>query len=273
MRERLDPARRTLQEVRGRHQDARAAGEERAQHAADEPHVVIERQPVHRVLAREQRKAARNHLQVREQVAMRDHDAARLACRARRVLEKRERVAVDRRPLPQAGIAVDAFGVDPRERRERRRLGQRVLRLPADHRCGQDGGGLRVVRDHLQARERAIEPRRVRRIGRHRYDAGVEAAEERGEKLEPLRIEQQRSLAREAGLPQRHGDDARAAIEVGVRIEIDGAVDLAVPEEPEERPLAPLGRARGRHVGDSRDRRGTSRRNTGRRHAAGFVKS
>ena len=57
---------------------------------------------------------------------------------------------------------------------------------------------------------------RPRRIGRHRDHAGVEAAEEGGDEVEPRRVEQQRALAPAPSAWRRGGDGPRAAVELAV---------------------------------------------------------
>ena len=65
----------------------------------------------------------------------------------------------------------------------------------------QRDAGLGVVGDRLDPRQRAIA---ARRISRHRHDARVKTAKERGDKIQTRRIEQQGPLA-----DQVHGFEAR----------------------------------------------------------------
>ena len=55
----------------------------------------------------------------------------------------------------------------------------------------------------------ALQPRRIRRVGGHGDDAGVQAAEEAGDVVQPRRVEQQRPLPAGTLALQRGRDGAR----------------------------------------------------------------
>ena len=178
---RLQPPHRPLQERRGRHQHPAAAHVHRRQDAADEAHVVIRGQPEHAgrrrdiffQLADAERLA--DAFQVGQQVGVRNHHALRVARRARRVLQERQVVLVDRRPLPQIGqIIVQFIGRDPLVRRG---VGRQQIGIKRRERLSgrQRHVGIAIDRDALQPRHR---PLRLRIRRRHRDDARVHATEE-----------------------------------------------------------------------------------------------
>ena len=156
-----------------------------------------------------------NQGRVGEQVAVRDHDAPRGRGRARRVLQEGEAVWRERRlpPLGRKRIAVEHFGGLPGERRESRLLGQHFGDERVDVRRAEDRHRPRVV-DH---RPQPAQAARSRRIRRDRDGAGVQAAKERCDKLEPRRVEKQHPLAFRAKPLQRRADGASLAVQTGIR--------------------------------------------------------
>ena len=71
-----------------------------------------------------------------------------------------------------------------------------------------------VVRDRLDPLHVAVAPRR---IGRHRDDAGIQAAEPGDDELQPRRIEQQRPLAGHPQIDQPGRDRPRMPVELLIR--------------------------------------------------------
>ncbi|WAP70721.1 hypothetical protein OH818_12305 [Jiella pelagia] len=82
-----EPAQRLLQEGEGRHQHGLRAEPQRGQNGAEEPHVVMRRQPVDADAGPVEREAFRHHRGIGGDVAMGDDDAARLRRRARAELD------------------------------------------------------------------------------------------------------------------------------------------------------------------------------------------
>ena len=84
--------------------------------------------------------------------------------------------------------ALELVGGFPRELLQAWAFRENVLH-PLEHVLrGQRDFGLGVVANGLNAGQRTIPPRR---IGRHGHDAGIHAAEEGGNEIEPGRIKQQ----------------------------------------------------------------------------------
>ncbi len=104
----VEPAHRLLQEGDRRHEDARRSDVERLEDAADQPHVVVHRQPAdvgrRLVVAAD----AADHLLVGEQAAVGDHHPLGQRGRSRGVLQEGQRLRADLRLPPGAGKA----GVD-----------------------------------------------------------------------------------------------------------------------------------------------------------------
>mmetsp|Transcript_22272 Transcript_22272/g.57212 ORF Transcript_22272/g.57212 Transcript_22272/m.57212 type:complete len:212 (-) Transcript_22272:457-1092(-) len=118
LRQRGHPQGGLLDEAEGRHVPPLAAAREQAQVRADQPHVVVLRQPRDLDRGSVDGERADNHAQVVRQVRVRDAHALGLRRRARRVLQERDRARLGRR-------------------RERRRRGgglrgDRVSEVPAE---------------------------------------------------------------------------------------------------------------------------------------------
>ena len=97
--------------------------EERADDEADEPHVVEEREPAHALVDGRVLPEAVDHeaLAVRGEVRVRDHHALRTRRAARRELEEREIVRVNRRRRARAARApASSSTVDDAAERRRR---------------------------------------------------------------------------------------------------------------------------------------------------------
>ncbi len=211
--DRAQPAHRLLQEGERRHEDARRAGVERLQDGADQPHVVVERQPADDDRLRGLRERPPDRLLVVQQVGVADDDPLGSRGGARGVLEERRRLAARRRRLPRRIGGRQLVDRQPGESREAGDLGAQPAQPRQARGDGQDGGGPRVAGDRGEARQAA--PRR-RRIGGHRDRAGVEAAQEGGDEVEAGREEQHRPLARQAGAVEPGAEGARRAVELGI---------------------------------------------------------
>jgi hypothetical protein len=71
----------------------------------------------------------------------------------------------------------------------------------------------RIRHDRFQTMNRFVRPRRIRG---HGDNAGIKAAEKRGEKIQARRINQQRTITDGTTFPQRDRDGTRPAVEVGI---------------------------------------------------------
>ena len=87
------------------------------------------------------------------------------------------------------------------------------LELSRARGVAQGNAGPGIGGDGLEALEYAVA---VRRVGRHRYATGVQAAEESRNEVEAGRIDQQHALAGKAHVLQASGDGSGSPIELGV---------------------------------------------------------
>jgi hypothetical protein len=221
------PGQRVLEEGRRRHQGHREAGVERLEDAADQAHVVVGRQPDDRPAARRGAERLPDQGRVGQQVGVGEQHAARPAGRPGGVLEHRDGAGIGGRLRLGAGVAevVDREAAQPGQLGHRTQHGRHG---PGDLGGGEQHPGPAVAGLGDQARQAAVQPGRVGRIGRHRDGTAVEAAEERGHVVEAGGIEQQHPFAAAAGRGQRRGDPAGAAIELRVA---DGGRGPVVAEE------------------------------------------
>ncbi len=214
-RDRRQPAQRVLQEGDRRHQDDREAAVERLQDAADQPHVMVRRQPDHTPGLQRVTERAAQRARVVEQVAVGEHHPLGGAGRARGVLQEGQgagsRVRLDPEVRPGARQAV---GRDPGDVLQIGSLLPPAVDAGEDRGRGERHPRPRIVEDRAQPRQAAVE---ARRIGGHRDGARIEAAEEGRDVLEPRRIEQQRALPAHAAHLEQRGDRARPQVELAVR--------------------------------------------------------
>ncbi|CAM3822322.1 hypothetical protein COSO111634_26370 [Corallococcus soli] len=224
------PPQRLQEEVRGRHHHGRIARVERLEQAADEPHVVVGRQPRHHLAGARLLEPPADGLQVPQEVLMREHHPLGQAGGAGGVLEERPVRAGERGRRPRVFAAHgERVGGPPRQLlqvgREREELAEQLQVLGPD----EARGGPRVLRDGLEPCERAVVPWRV---DGHRDHASVEAAEERGDVVEPRRIDEQHALT--GGQPaQPGGDPPGAAVQLRARQPL--LLGLAVHQEGVQR--------------------------------------
>eukprot|EP00760_Papus_ankaliazontas_P008571 PhM_4_TR13889/c1_g1_i1/m.56482 len=205
-----------LQEHLRRHEVEREAEVHGAQHAADETEVVEHGQPAHAHLLLAHLAAHAEDLQVVAQVVVRDHDALGCAGAAARVLQEADAVTVDVDGAPRLRRRHrDRVGGHEREWGELRH-GLERGGLLVDGGGGQHDGGLRVLHDGDEAREQAIHAGGVRRVRRHRDDAGVDAAEEGHDEVQRLCVEEHGAVALLGRLLELGGDGARAHVQFGV---------------------------------------------------------
>ncbi len=185
--------------------------------------------PLTRVLER-----VGDHRRVVHQVGVGEHHALGRAGRAGRVLQERQRVAVD---VGLAPLASSPFSIrSVASQGIALRCGElRAADLHAlEHFAGcQRDFRLGVVGDRFDSLHRAVAPRR---IGGHSHHACVQAAEERGDKIESGRIQEQCTLAAKAHGLETCGDGASLPIELAI-----GDVDflLLAVDEVNKRAVVP----------------------------------
>jgi hypothetical protein len=188
-RDGLKPPQRPLKEGHGRHEDATGTEVERLEHAAHEPHVMVERQPAHDDRRLGLAEGAADHLLVVDEVAVADHDAFGGRSGARGVLEAGDVLAGNTRVLPfglEAGGEV--VGGEAADLAEARELVAEGLHPRQHGRGGQGQGGPGVANDREEARQAAGG---ARRVGRYRDEAAVKTAQKAGNEVEAGGIEQQ----------------------------------------------------------------------------------
>ncbi len=241
MGERLQPPHRALQEGERREEDARAAGPERPEHAADEAHVVVGRQPGD---AEGRGGGGGDRRQVGEEVFVRERDAARDAGRPRGVLEHGQvrRGGPAARPA-RALVVPDVRGHDDRQRRQALDGGQEAGEVAhGEHR--RRGS---VAHDGAEPHQRSREPRRIGQRHGHRHHPGQEAPQdalhERGPRrqhqdhaptLEAHRLQSRRDRGRSLR-DAREGEHLRGAVHVARREEVlPGAVRVLLDADAEE---------------------------------------
>jgi hypothetical protein len=229
-----EPAGGPLQE-RHRRQDRHPdVAVQRLQHAADEPHVVVGRQPGHGAEPGVVVEVAADLARVGEQVAMADHHALGLGGGARGVLEEGEVATFQLRPLPEVRLRLPF-----RPRRQPAQRGQLRRMREAPREVGEDGGGGQRRRrpgigdDRLQAGRWPVGPGGV---GGDRHGAGVQAAEEGRDVVEARRVEQQHPLAGESLPRQLDGDGPRPAVQLAIG-QGHRVVRVPLGQEVEDHPL------------------------------------
>ncbi|AIP74362.1 hypothetical protein DM51_5097 [Burkholderia mallei] len=263
---RVQPARRVLEEVLRRHEHRGPPRVDRLQDSADQPHVVIMRQPRHDqpALAVAAPVPAQQPL-VREQVVVADHHALRIGRRARRVLKERDAPGRDggQRARRVAGVAAVGnrahFAARRRDDARRAQLGEHGVHLAV---AADRERRRAVARDRDQPAALLLGARRQRR---HGHPARVQAAEERFDEIGGGREDQQHRVCRAAVRDDLARDPERAAVNVAVAhhaVRHAAEAEVAVCEFVGRR----LG-AIAQHVGEIG--RGRERRRRGERAAGG----
>ncbi len=220
-RDRRQPAVRLLQEAHGRDQDVRPPYVERLQNAADQPHVVIARQPEDALSRAAVLERIRNQRRVVNQIRVVQHDALGRAGRARGVLQEGQRVAVDvgHAPVPLHLRRHLAGGQPGKLLQVRRFIDQR--HHPVQHQVGRQGhAGIGIVGNGLNAIQRAISPGRIHRHGDHPC---IDATEKGRNELQPRRIQQQGPLAHQVVRFQPGANRAGLAVQFSI-----GQMDLFI---------------------------------------------
>uniref|UniRef100_A0A1I8AHW1 PDZ domain-containing protein n=1 Tax=Steinernema glaseri TaxID=37863 RepID=A0A1I8AHW1_9BILA len=185
--------------------------------AADQAHVVVQRQPAddHVVGVHVDAEAVADQHFVGHQVAVADLHALGQRGGAGGVLQKGDVVRLERRGLPllaQAGVEV----IDAEQLRRILALeciqGQQAVVQVVD---GQQQARLGVLDDRQQA-GLVVGARGFRRIGRHGDHPGIQAAEERGDVVRATGEQQDRAVARHRTRLQCGGDAACTQVQVTV---------------------------------------------------------
>ena len=191
--DRRQPAVRLLQEAHRRNQDVGPPDVERLQDAANQPHVVIARQPEDARSRAVVLERIGNQGRVVNQIGVVQHDALRRPRRAGCVLQEGQRVAMDvgHAPIPLHLRRHSAGGEPGKLLQMRRFVDQR--HNPIQDQVGRQGHpGVRIVGNGLDAIQRAISPGGIHR---HRDHSGIDAAEKGRNELQTRRIQQQGPLA------------------------------------------------------------------------------
>jgi hypothetical protein len=222
--DRPQPAHGPAQERGRRHQHALVPGEHRHQDAADQPHVVVGRQPAHRrdVLAGlfVEAEDLTEDRRVVQQVVVSHHHALRRTGGARRVLQERCLLPAARARGPVRGELVRQV-VDG-DHGQRRQSGRQSARGGP---VQQHDLGARVRHDA----EHSLGPVATGgRRHRHRDHPGVETAEEPGHVAGARSAHQQRPRTRPGHGGHRHRHRSGPPVELGVGH--DQAVVLVVEE-------------------------------------------
>ncbi len=215
--DRFQPAQWPAEEVGRGHQHARHTAEDRLQQAADQAHVVVQRQPAddHVVRVEVDAEAVADQFFVGHQVAVADLHALGQRGGTRGVLQERDMFAGQFRCLPGVGAGT-VQGVDAQQRRgaigRQFRHFQQAL---AQGRGGQHQARLGVGDDRQQALL-MVTAIGLRRIGRHRDHTGIQAAEERRDIVRATGKQQDRPVTQRSLGLQGGRDGSRAQVQVTV---------------------------------------------------------
>ena len=249
--DRLEPAFGTGEEIGRRHHDERDAVVEGAEPGADEPHVVVERQPAHEQVVRADVDRTSYRPDVREHVGVGQDHALRIAGAARRVLQKCRIEGAGGRARRRHGFPRRELG-DGRNRAQRRRRRPQQPRDRTRLRDGDEDHRESVVEDSRLPREVLLELRAARRrVDRHRHASGVQDAEEGEEEIERCRQHDRDALpGLEPARPKSRGDARRAVGERPVGERRLGRPRLRFLEQREVRALRMRARVPVEHVGE-----------------------
>ncbi len=198
-----------MQESERRHHHQREAHVQAAEPGADQPHVVVQRQPADEHVARRGLDRLRHGADVGQQVVVRQRHSLRVSGAARGVLDERDVVTAqrDRRWLA-AGCAELLRGRQPAQARH-----TRLQQARHHHRFGHgdEQHGLRVGQDAGVAQHMVFELRRARwRIDRHRNRTRLQDAQVGAEVLGRGRQHDRHALPRpDPGTLQAGGERRR----------------------------------------------------------------
>ncbi len=213
----------------------------RRQHAADEPHVVVERQPRHAAVVRLDVEAVVDHAdEVAQHRVLRDHHAAREAGAPRRVLQigrfgraARPQLGLPFRQLVECGGRSDEGQIGALGR-----LAQETQEMVRRHRRGSPA----ALQQAAQPRHVGVVPAEIDRgRQRHRHQTGILAGEKEaqevriglghdGEPPAPLEAQRQEApgqhprLLAEQPIGQHRRELAAAGIEIRARVPLGSVI-------------------------------------------------
>ena len=221
-RDRAQPERRARQKQLGRNQHQRIGPIDAAQQAADEPHVVMQRQPRDADLPL--RAARRHHLvdgvELRHQVRLRERYRLGIDGRPRRELDERHRAPARCRSVQLGG---PDERIDDQAAELGRGCGHGHAEEALDARVGQDQPRARRLRSCARSPRgySSSRPEAQRRRERHRDRAGQRRAEECVEERRTRRQHQRDAIAgphAERGQRRSDAPGARAHLAPGERL-------------------------------------------------------
>ncbi len=210
-RDRLQPQGRPLQERGRRHQGRRPAAVDRLNHAADESHVMVQRQPEDGVAFCRRLKRLLNQRRVVEQMVVTEHHSFRQGCRSGRVLQEGDLPPLDLQVVPGLlALGPEPIDRDPRPLRESRLRGVRPPGLFVVFGRAEDERRPRCSQYRLDRRGQAIAVGNRRRNGNN---SRIQASEESGDEIQPRREQQECSLAEGSQGLQLTRDRHRALVQ------------------------------------------------------------
>ena len=253
MRDAPQPALGPREEGERRHQHQRIAVEQRAEAGADQPHVVVERQPGHEDVGRARLRRRPHRAKVGHQVRVRQHHALGLPGAARGVLQERDvagRGAVRRHGAAGLRHLLDGQDVAERLGMRAQHVGERLRGL-----AGDEDPRAAVGHDPRDAAEVLLELRRPRRrIERDRDRPRAQRAVEGGEEAAAGRQHDRDPVARRDAARREPGGEGARGLAERAEADLLGRFALAV-----EGDVAALGMVREVPVerrGERLDRKG-----------------
>ena len=175
-------------------------------------------------------KASLDQRGIMQQIAMRDHHPFGRRCRARGILQERQRLRRDRRLLPGIGLAgIEDIGSDPVQAGEILIGCEDCLERRQNVRGGHHHRRLRITHDRIKAGQRTVKARWIGGISRHCDRAGVQTAEESSDIVKTRRAQQHHAITRSGNLLQLRSDRPSLVIKGCI-----GAIDpslLAIEEK------------------------------------------
>ena len=223
---RFQPARRPGKEVLGGQQHQRHTGIDRLQHAADQAHVVVQRQPADEYIPRAGAEAHLQQALIVQQVGVGDFDALGFGGGAGGVLQHGDGIARHRTRLPRPGrlrLKVLHAG-------HARQVcqGQAIAQQPGSVEgpmLAEDQRGLGVHGHALQAfgMELAVA---FRRIGRHCNQTGIQAREKGHDVIRAVGQQQEHPVALPGVLPQTGSQVPDPGIQLRVGVQLGGLVAI-----------------------------------------------
>jgi hypothetical protein len=188
-------------------------------------HVVMERQPAADPRVRTGVQGLLDHPLVRQQIAVRDHDAPGITGGPRGVLQEGEAVGRDAGHPPVVRIGQPRLVGSQAHHVAVARAGQQLRQRGGVHRVGEHQLG-RGVADH-PGDPLGLVPGAPGRRDRHGHGGGVETAEEGGGEQPAALLGDQHPLALGSVLAQPHRQPPRLAVQVSVGEGVEVADSLA----------------------------------------------